>query len=79
MSGNEDRAGLSELIQMIRETRIPIICICNDRQSPKMRSLVNYCFDVRFQRPRVEQIRVCDLMSDISSYRTPQMEELSIT
>uniref|UniRef100_A0A914RZ10 Uncharacterized protein n=1 Tax=Parascaris equorum TaxID=6256 RepID=A0A914RZ10_PAREQ len=22
-----------------------------------MRSLVNYCFDVRFQRPRVEQIR----------------------
>uniref|UniRef100_F1KTG2 Activator 1 large subunit n=1 Tax=Ascaris suum TaxID=6253 RepID=F1KTG2_ASCSU len=57
MSGNEDRAGLSELIQMIRETRIPIICICNDRQSPKMRSLVNYCFDVRFQRPRVEQIR----------------------
>ncbi|KHN83844.1 Replication factor C subunit 1 [Toxocara canis] len=57
MSGTEDRAGLAELIQMIKETRIPIICICNDRQSPKMRSLINYCFDVRFQRPRVEQIR----------------------
>ncbi|VDK58908.1 unnamed protein product [Anisakis simplex] len=57
MSGTEDRSGLAELIQMIKDTRIPIICICNDRQSTKMRSLVNYCFDVRFQRPRVEQIR----------------------
>ena len=26
------------------------------RSSQKMRSLVNYCFDLRFQRPRVEQI-----------------------
>ncbi|VDK83881.1 unnamed protein product [Litomosoides sigmodontis] len=57
MSGNDDRAGIAELIKMIKETLIPIICICNDRQSLKMRSLVNYCFDVRFQRPRVEQIR----------------------
>ncbi|CAG9535431.1 unnamed protein product [Cercopithifilaria johnstoni] len=57
MSGNDDRAGIGELIQMIKETLIPIICICNDRQSQKMRSLVNYCFDVRFQRPRAEQIR----------------------
>ncbi|EFO24140.1 ATPase [Loa loa] len=57
MSGNDDRAGIAELIQMIKQTLIPIICICNDRQSQKMRSLVNYCFDVRFQRPRVEQIR----------------------
>ncbi|KAL3986062.1 Replication factor RFC1 C terminal domain family protein [Acanthocheilonema viteae] len=57
MSGNDDRAGIAELIQMIKETLIPIICICNDRQSQKMRSLMNYCFDVRFQRPRIEQIR----------------------
>ncbi|MFH4979062.1 hypothetical protein AB6A40_005771, partial [Gnathostoma spinigerum] len=57
MSGNEDRAGLAELIQLIKTTKIPIICICNDRQSQKMRSLVNYCFDIRFPRPRIEQIR----------------------
>lgn len=57
MSGNEDRAGISELIQIIKDTRIPIICICNDRSHPKMRSLVNYCFDLRFPKPRVEQIR----------------------
>lgn len=43
---------------MIKRTKVPIICICNDRQSPKIRSLANYCFDLRFQRPRVEQIKV---------------------
>ena len=72
MSGNADRAGVffsfifhnfdsfqvAELIQMIKRTRVPIICICNDRQSRKIRSLANYCFDLRFQRPRVEQIKV---------------------
>ncbi|CAK5046339.1 unnamed protein product [Meloidogyne enterolobii] len=59
MSGNADRAGMSELIQMIKRTKVPIICICNDRQSMKVRSLANYCFDLRFQRPRVEQIKGC--------------------
>lgn len=49
---------IAELIQMIKTTRIPIICICNDRQSQKMRTLIHYCFDIRFQRPRVEQIKV---------------------
>ena len=42
---------------MIKTTRVPIICICNDRQHPKIRSLANYCFDLRFYKPKVEQIR----------------------
>lgn len=57
MSGNQDRAGISELIQIIKESKIPIICICNDRQHQKMRTLVNYCFDIRFPKPKVENIR----------------------
>lgn len=32
--------------------------MCNDRNHPKMRSLVHYCLDLRFQRPRLEQIKV---------------------
>lgn len=32
--------------------------MCNDRNHPKIRSLVHYCFDLRFQRPRLEQIKV---------------------
>ncbi|KAJ4438820.1 hypothetical protein ANN_14772, partial [Periplaneta americana] len=57
MAGNEDRGGMQELIQLIKNSRIPIICMCNDRHHPKVRSLTNYCFDLQFSRPRVEQIR----------------------
>ncbi|CAK8697042.1 unnamed protein product [Clavelina lepadiformis] len=56
MAGNEDRGGMQELIQIIKSTKIPIICMCNDRSSQKIRSLANHCFDLRFQRPRAEQI-----------------------
>ena len=31
MAGNEDRGGVAELIALIKTSRIPIICICNDR------------------------------------------------
>ncbi|XP_058402883.1 replication factor C subunit 1 isoform X3 [Diceros bicornis minor] len=57
MAGNEDRGGIQELIGLIKHTKIPIICMCNDRNHPKIRSLIHYCFDLRFQRPRVEQIK----------------------
>jgi replication factor C subunit 1 len=57
MSGNEDRGGITELINTIKHSKIPIICICNDRQHIKIRSLANYCFDLRFYKPRIEQIR----------------------
>lgn len=42
----------------IKHSKIPVICMCNDRNHPKIRSLSNYCFDLRFQRPRVDQIKV---------------------
>ncbi|KAI9332356.1 replication factor RFC1 C terminal domain-containing protein [Obelidium mucronatum] len=45
-----DRGGITELINIIKKTKIPIICICNDRQSPKVKSLVNHCYDMRFSR-----------------------------
>lgn len=49
--GAGDRSGMSELIQMIKKSKVPIICICNDRQSQKMKSLLPYCMDLRFKRP----------------------------
>ena len=58
MAGNEDRGGMQELITLIKKSRIPVICMCNDRNHQKVRSLANYCFDLRFQRPRIEQIKV---------------------
>ncbi|XP_060883556.1 replication factor C subunit 1 [Labrus mixtus] len=57
MAGNEDRGGIQEMIGLIKNSKIPIICMCNDRNHQKIRSLANYCFDLRFQRPKVEQIK----------------------
>lgn len=57
MAGNEDRGGMQELIQLIKTSSVPIICMCNDRMHQKIRSLANYCFDLRFARPQVGQIK----------------------
>lgn len=57
MAGNEDRGGVAELMQFIKTSKVPIVCICNDRQCQKLRSLAGVCFDLRFQRPRLEQVR----------------------
>lgn len=57
MAGNEDRGGVAELIGLIKESKVPIICMCNDRNHPKIRSLANYCFDLRFHKPALAQVR----------------------
>lgn len=57
MAGNEDRGGMAELIAVIKASSIPIICMCNDRNHQKIRSLLNYCFDLRFARPQLPQIK----------------------
>lgn len=49
MSGG-DRGGVAEIIKYIKKTKVPIICICNDRMSPKVRSLANHCLDLKFRR-----------------------------
>lgn len=54
--GGSDRGGMAELIKIIKISRVPIICICNDRQSPKIKSLANHCFDLRVRRPMKAQI-----------------------
>ena len=61
VAGNEDRGGVQELISLIKRSRIPVICICNDRQHKKIRSLANYCYDLRFYRPNIVQIRTAML------------------
>ena len=57
MAGNEDRGGVAELINLIKNSKVPVMCICNDRNHEKIRSLANYCYDLRFFRPRIEQIK----------------------
>jgi len=36
---------------MIKTTKSPIICICNERGEPAVRSLSSVCLDIKFKRP----------------------------
>ena len=56
MAGNEDKGGIKALIDIVKKTKVPIIFICNDIYSPKLKSLLNYCYDIRFNRPDKRQI-----------------------
>ena len=56
MAGNADRGGMSELIDLIKKTKIPIICMANDKDSPKMRSLKNHVFINNFSKMQVKQL-----------------------
>ncbi|WRX12715.1 BRCT domain - like 6 [Theobroma cacao] len=50
-----DRGGIADLIASIKISKIPIICICNDRYSQKLKSLVNYCLLLSFRKPTKQQ------------------------
>ena len=46
-----DRGGVGALAQIIAESGCPIICIANERGTPKLRPLAACCADIRFSRP----------------------------
>jgi len=54
--GAGDRGGLGALIAVIKQSKTPIICICNDRQNRKLQSLANHCLDLKFNRPGKDAI-----------------------
>ncbi|KAH8105438.1 DNA replication factor C large subunit [Cristinia sonorae] len=52
-----DRGGVGALLQLIKKTKIPIICIANDKGSQKLKSLVSTAFNLPFRRPEAAAIR----------------------
>ncbi|PTB43452.1 hypothetical protein M441DRAFT_78445 [Trichoderma asperellum CBS 433.97] len=52
-----DRGGVGALAKFCRKTEVPLILICNERRLPKMKPFDHAAFDVRFNRPTVDQVR----------------------
>ena len=52
-----DRGGAGALAAVCRKTQIPIILICNDRRTPKMKPFDYITYDLPFRRPTTDQIR----------------------
>lgn len=51
-----DNGGLADLISSIKVSKIPIICICNDQYSQKLKGLVRFCSILGFQKPTILEV-----------------------
>ncbi|KAK5997024.1 Replication factor C subunit 1 [Cladobotryum mycophilum] len=52
-----DRGGVGALAKFCRKTEVPVILICNERRLPKMKPFDHVAYDIRFNRPTVDQVR----------------------
>ncbi|KAG6033634.1 hypothetical protein E4U19_006351 [Claviceps sp. Clav32 group G5] len=52
-----DRGGVGALAKFCKKTEVPLILICNERRLPKMKPFDHAAFDIRFNRPSVDQVR----------------------
>ena len=52
-----DRGGVGALAAVAKKTNVPIIMICNDRGSQKMKPLVSVTAEFKFIRPTTDMIR----------------------
>ena len=48
---SSDRGGIAALCKIIKNTRMPVVCISNDHSSRKIVSLITHCYDLRFIKP----------------------------
>jgi replication factor C subunit 1 len=51
-----DHGFISALIECIKETEIPIICICDDKFSQSLKPLLTHCFDIKMAKPKYAEI-----------------------
>lgn len=51
-----DYGFISSLTECIKETQIPIICICDDRYSQNIKPILNYCMDIKLVKPSYDDI-----------------------
>ncbi|KAG8372233.1 hypothetical protein BUALT_Bualt12G0045200 [Buddleja alternifolia] len=71
-----DRGGVADLIAGIKMSKIPIICICNDRYSQKLKSLVNYCLLLSFRKSTKQQM--AKRLSQIANSKGLHVNEIAL-
>jgi len=51
-----DYGFISSLVECIKNSQIPIICICDDRYSQNIKPVLTYCFDVKLKPPTFNEV-----------------------
>jgi replication factor C subunit 1 len=55
-SSGGDYGFISCLTECIKDTQIPIICICDDRYNQNIKPILNYCFDIKLAKPSYDDV-----------------------
>lgn len=55
-SGAGDYGFVAALTECIKESHIPIICICDDRYSQNIKPILNYCVDIKLSKPKYDDV-----------------------
>jgi len=55
-SSGGDYGFISSLTDCIKESQIPIICICDDRYSQNIKPILNYCTDFKLAKPCFDDV-----------------------
>ena len=55
-SSSGDHGFISGLVECIKETEIPIICICDDKFSQNLKPILSHCFDIKLSKPSYAEI-----------------------
>ncbi len=56
IAGNEDRGGVSAIIEIVEKSRVPVIMAANDPNLDKLRPLKKVCLLIRFHQIRIPLI-----------------------
>lgn len=51
-----DNGFISSLIECIKDTKIPIIFICDNRYDQLIKPLLNHCIDIKMKQPKYEDV-----------------------
>ena len=55
-SSGGDYGFIASLVECIKDTCIPIICICDDRYSQNIKPILNYCVDFKLAKPCYDDV-----------------------
>ena len=47
---------MTDLIATIKRSKMPIICLCNDKWNQKLKAMRNHCLELDFRKPTAQQI-----------------------
>ena len=51
-----DHGFISTLVDCIKDTLVPIVCICDDRYDQRIKPILNYCFDIKLGKPSFDDV-----------------------